>query len=89
MRELLSRLNGAITHGVDWFIPVSLQHVRSSRGLARVFVVTHVMGSAVSLILLAYLTHFVSAANVGVMFVIAMTAMFVTLPLALRQTGNM
>lgn len=89
MRELLSRLNGAITRGVDWFIPVSLQHVRSSRGLARVFVVTHVMGSAVSLILLAYLTHFVSVGNVGVMFVIGMTVMFVSLPLVLRQTGNM
>ena len=89
MRELLSRLNGAITRGVDWFIPVSLQHVRSSRGLACVFVVPHVMGSAVSLILLAYLTRFVSVGSVGVMFVIAMTAMFVTLPLALRQTGNM
>ena len=89
MRELISRLNGAITRGVDWFIPVSLQHVRSSRGLARVFVFTQLFGSVVSVILLAYLTRFVPFLDIGVMFLIAMTLMFVLLPFALRQTANM
>lgn len=89
MRELISRLNGAITRGVDWFIPVSLQHVRSSRGLARVFVVTHLVGGLVSLVLLGYLTRFVPLSNIGAIFVIAMTLMFVALPLAMRQTANM
>ena len=89
MKELIAKLNGAITRGVDWFIPVSLQHVRSSRGLARVFVVTELAGSIISLALLGYLTRFVPLLNIGVVFLIAMTLMFVLLPFALRQTANM
>ena len=89
MRDLLAKLNTVITRGVDWFIPVSLLHVRSSRGLARVFVVTHLVGSLVGMALLADLARFESVLHVGVSIVAAMTIMFVLLPLVLRQTGNM
>src|SRR3569623_2007875 len=89
MGELLAKLNATITRRADAMIPVSLLHVRSSRGLARVFVVTHIFGGFVALALLAYLSRFTPLLSIGMLFLALMTILFFALPTALRVTGNM
>jgi signal transduction histidine kinase len=89
MRELLSSLNSALTRLTDAAIPVSLRHVRSSRALARVFVVTHMFGGVVALALLGYLSRFTPLTSVGVIFLALMTVAFFALPIVLKLTGNM
>src|SRR3569833_4127286 len=89
MGELLAKLNATITRRADAMIPVSLLHVRSSRGLARVFVVTHIFGGFVALALLAYLSRFTPLLSIGMLFLALMTILFYALPTELRVTGNM
>src|ERR1700712_4703272 len=88
-QPILQNLSGATKGIADWFIPASLKHARSSRGLARVFVLTHLVGAAGSLALLVYLANVARVNDLGIYFVGVTTLLFLVLPLVLKFTGNM
>jgi signal transduction histidine kinase len=73
----------------DWFIPASLLHQRSSRGLARVFVFTHVVSAFAALAVLIYLSSVKQTNDFGLYFIALMTVIFFALPFVLKRTGNM
>ncbi|MGN6099734.1 MAG: sensor histidine kinase [Devosia sp.] len=89
LRDIASGTTAAATRFADLFIPTSLRHVRSSRELARVFVLSHVMGAVACLALLIYLAPVTPLYDLGFLVVGAMMFAFLGLVVALRQTGNM
>ncbi|MEP7239578.1 MAG: ATP-binding protein [Devosia sp.] len=85
----LASINNTAKTAADWFVPASLKHARSSQGLARVFVITHLVGAVMGLALVGYLARVVGTADLGFFFVVLMTATFAVLPIILRRSGHM
>lgn len=73
----------------NWFVPTGLRHSRTNRGLAEVFIQTHLLAAFASLMMVIYLRTALHLADVGLYFLVALTVVFAALPFALRRTGNM
>src|SRR5699024_8700689 len=70
------------------FIPASLLHSRTHRGLAQVFVATHLLGAVGALAIVIRLASLVPGAEIGI-YALALTALiFAALPFVLQRTGN-
>jgi signal transduction histidine kinase len=74
---------------VNWFIPASLLHSQTNRGLARVFVQTHLLGAVVSALMLWHLASLERTPDPGIYALGALVLVFVALPFALRRIGDM
>ena len=74
---------------VNWFIPASLLHSQTNRGLARVFVQTHLLGAVAGALMLAHLSSVERAPEPGIYALGALVVVFLALPFVLRRTGNM
>jgi hypothetical protein len=73
----------------NWFIPAALLHSRTHRGLAQMFVMTHLLGAIGGVLLLAHLAQVMRAVDPSLWALLLLVAIFASLPFVLRQTGNM
>jgi signal transduction histidine kinase len=73
----------------NWFIPAALLHSRTHRGLAQMFVMTHLLGAIGGVLLLAHLAPVMRAVDPSLWALLLLVAIFASLPFVLRQTGNM
>ena len=74
---------------IGWFIPAELLHSRTNRGLARVFVTTHLLGAVAALAMSIHLASVVHPWDAGI-YALAITAFVLgALPFVLRQTGHL
>ena len=89
IQSSLHELNNLTKGLADRCIPAELLHAPSSRGLARVFVITHLVGAIACLAVLIYLGALFPATNLGLYFIAATAVVFAALPLALKRSGNM
>jgi len=85
----LQAIGTAARRATDWFIPATLLHARSSRGLARVFVATHLAAAVLGLAVVVYLRGIVAVNDFGLYCVALATAVFFALPFVLKRTGSM
>jgi signal transduction histidine kinase len=74
---------------VGWFLPADLAHSRTNRGLARMFVQTHLVGGIAGLLVILWLARIVGAPEVALLAVGLMVLLLGLLPFVLRQSGNM
>jgi len=74
---------------IGWFIPAELLHSRTNRGVARVFVLTHLIGAVAALAMVMHLARLVHPWDIGLYALSATALVLAVLPFALRLTGNM
>jgi signal transduction histidine kinase len=87
--EMARSLGSGLHDLVGWFIPAGLAHSRTNRGLARVFVQTHLVGGVAGLLMIAWLAHIVATPDIALVAIGFMVLLLGLLPYVLRQTGDM
>jgi len=86
----VARSFGSALHDfVGWFIPAGLAHSRTNRGLARMFVQTHLVGGVVGLLMITWLAGIVPLTDTALIAITLMVVLLGLLPYVLRQTGDM
>jgi signal transduction histidine kinase len=81
---------GALLHDVtSWFVPASLLHSATHRGMAQIFVQSHLLAAFAASAMVVYLADAAGTDNVALFILGASVVVFAALPFILRQTGNM
>ena len=80
----------ATVHAVtNWLTPASLLHSRANRGMAQIFIQSHLLAAVASFATVLYLLGTAEEAQVAFYVLCFSTAIFAALPFVLRQTGDL